>query len=116
MSCQAHKWVDNAFAKLNLEVDMGELCQAGHADEPQFLARFDHLLRFDQETASFQMSVDGAPTTAMVDDNEVTVAVFRDRVVAYEANVNVWHAIASILDCSWGGGDYSDTVSELRVA
>ncbi len=52
MSCQAHKWVDNAFAKLNLEVDMGELCQAGHADEPQFLARFDHLLRFDQETSS----------------------------------------------------------------
>ncbi len=37
--CQAYKWLDNAFAELNLEVDMRELYQAGQAGMSQFLAR-----------------------------------------------------------------------------
>ncbi len=62
------------------------------------------------------MGVDGAPTAAMVDDDEVTIAEFRDCAVAHKADVNVWHDIASILDCFWCDSDDSDTVSECRMA
>jgi hypothetical protein len=52
----------------------------------------------------------------MVDDDEVTIAEFRDCAVAHKADVNVWHDIASILDCFWCDSDDSDTVSECRMA
>ncbi len=52
--------------------------------------------------------------TAAVTD-PLSNAEFRDCVVAYKADVNVWHAIASILDCSWCYSDDSDTVSECRM-